>query len=232
MTAGMGQTFDLRTERILAIARPLQVGTADTSAGRCLAMSLELANRVHQKTGRYLPLVRWRVKGDPQYCEHWAVLLDEAHVIDLTRMQVDGQRRLVGPTADYPPHYVQRSTYPSSLLLPGFGSSEAKDRPGRLSGRFLWQSARRILGYDLRLAVETKSPAKLINTISTAVSFAAWLLLRNARLVLERRYEHLTQRAKGHTAFVDKHLPLAQNAAVLNHTNKAKAPSRQRHQAH
>ena len=168
MHLAVAPSFSCR--QIVALAQTLNVTHAEAAAGRCLALSLELASEALREHGLQLELVTWRVRGDPTYADHWAVQLDDDHVVDLTRVQVDGSTRLVSPLDDYPRHYVRRRVYPARLLLGAYGEPGAADG-ALLSPRFMWGCRMRLLRFDFGRAVRELNVVGLASALREAVAF-------------------------------------------------------------
>ena len=90
----------------------------EQAQGTCLTMSLELC-MLAEEYGIPVELVMWPVKGDPAFCDHWAVRINPLQVIDLTCIQVDGRlsSNVVFDIADYPANYKAHRTYNIGPLL-------------------------------------------------------------------------------------------------------------------
>jgi hypothetical protein len=153
-------------------------------------------------------LVKWRVKDDPAYVDHWAVLLDADNVVDLTRVQVDGSTKLVCRIGDYPANYVNRRIYPAALLGPAYAARRA---PGaaRLSNAFLWTCGTTLLRHDLSAALrrrEWRGGRAALDEFATFLTCFTFSCLTRA---LERRARRLLGRLRPHaepsarTAFGD-----------------------------
>jgi hypothetical protein len=190
----MGKTIDFNRARLLALARPMRACTLEAAHGRCLVLSLYLAERAQATLGVELELVRWRVRGDPHFRDHWAVWVNEQTVIDLTRVQVDGQTQLAGPAGAYPQNYVDMRRYPARLLLIDL-HSEVHARPsGVLPCMHLRGFARRILMHDLRVAWAQRRFMAGWSAVRAWHQFNLWLTLREIRRSLQKRAQRLTQR--------------------------------------
>jgi hypothetical protein len=66
------------------------------------------------------------VRGDPDFLEHWAVVLCKDQVVDLTRLQVDGRGGVVFALHDYPSNFVRRRVYPAHLFSPAYEAQRAQ----------------------------------------------------------------------------------------------------------
>ena len=184
----------LVSARLIPLARPLQIKRARAASGRCLSASLDLALVARERLKFELELVCWDVHDDPKFSEHWAVWLGGDLVLDLTRVQVDGSRQLVGSTSDYPANFMHPRRYPAALLLPAYEvHGAAADR--RLPTEFTRLRARALLGFDLARAWREHDPAAAVAALGRALRFARWgafdatrrLLDRRRRLLLDRR---------------------------------------------
>src|SRR3954468_24819578 len=71
-------------------------GNAVQSRGLCLHASVEFCREARRRgMGRELFLVRWLVRGDLDFLEHWAVASKNGRILDMTAAQVDGDPRPV-----------------------------------------------------------------------------------------------------------------------------------------
>ncbi len=126
------------------------IHSLDLSKGLCLHASVALARRaVAQGQGGEVRFVRWRVRGDPAFREHWAVALDETRVLDLTSVQVDGSVRVLRQVAAYPPEYTACRFYPPQLVLDALPSS-LTDGPDRYPRRVIWRLQGQVALFDIR----------------------------------------------------------------------------------
>lgn len=75
-------------------ARELRAPARPEVAGRCLAASLAFC-RAARRHGVETRLVVWSVAGDREFLDHWAVMLANGLIVDLTRAQVDGRSDIV-----------------------------------------------------------------------------------------------------------------------------------------
>jgi hypothetical protein len=190
------------------LARKFQILSADEAAGRCLSVSLEFALAAERQLGVDPQLVKWRVKDDPAYVDHWAVLLDSDNVIDLTRVQVDGSTKMICPIGDYPANYVNRRVYPTSLLGPAYLSRRA---PGaaRLSNTFLWSCGTRLLRHDLAAALRGRDLRGARAALDEFATFLTCFAISSLTRTLETRASRLLGRLSRHaepsarTAFGD-----------------------------
>ncbi len=173
-----------RWRRLMRAAAALRARNLADASGSCLAISLDFC-RVACRQGVSADLVVWSVAGDKHYRDHWAVLLGQGLVIDLTRLQVDGSREMLHALDSYPSHYKRPRSYPAALLLPSCEApSGAPAGPLRLG---VHQTLRRLmLLHDLSRA---RSLSDLCRVGHSALSWAKSALVC-AVLDLARRMEH------------------------------------------
>jgi len=190
------------------LARKFQILAADQAAGRCLSVSLEFALAARRQLGAEVQLVKWRVRDDPAYLDHWAVLLDNDTVVDLTHVQVDGSTKLVCRVTDYPSNYVNRCVYPAALLSAAYAARQAP-HAARLSDGFLWTCGTRLLGHDLRASLRSLHGGRAVAALREFATFLACFAFGVLTRALERRASRLLGRLRPHadvsarTAFGD-----------------------------
>lgn len=149
---------------ILQLGRRHQIRRRSDAAGRCLVASLEFVRLVRQRFGVELDLVRWDVVDDPEFVDHWAVSLGASRVIDLTRVQVDGDRRIQSDIDDYPPNLRAPTVYPSAPLL-GLYRRIGPTAGDRLPGRFMLSCAVKLFAHDLARAWRGRSAHLLLRAL-------------------------------------------------------------------
>ena len=192
MSAGVRRARQ-RTRRVLRLAGALRAPTRGAALGRCLALSLELCRRARAE-GIELRLVLWNVAGDPQYCDHWAVLTDDATVVDPTRVQVDGNTRLTFGMRDYPAHYTRPRVYPAGGLLSLYEASRAHAR-GQLPAALLLRARWWLLRHDVAEAVQCRSLVRIGLSAVSMVKFCALQSIQAWQQILRQRHEALRARA-------------------------------------
>lgn len=191
-----------------SLARKFQIASADEAAGRCLSVSLEFALAARRLLDADVRLVKWRVKNDPAYLDHWAVLLDDDNVVDLTRVQVDGSTKLVCRIADYPANYVNRCVYPASLLAPAYMARRAPNA-ARLSNTFMWTCGTTLLRHDLAAALRRRDLRAVRAAVDEFTTFLVCLGFSSLTRALAKRASRLLGRLHPHaepsarTAFGD-----------------------------
>jgi hypothetical protein len=197
----MTETSDsVRRQTLVRLAKRLQITDRQAAAGVCLSLSMELALWVRARCGADVRLVRWRVVGDPQYLDHWAVEFDADRVVDLTRVQVDGSRALICPVDGYPLNYTHRSSYPVSLFEDAYAASGGSSNE-RLADRFLWRCGVRRFGADLGAAYHGFDLRGLLAALGEFARFVEHFAVGMLTRALARRAHELLRRASVHTEF-------------------------------
>ena len=88
------------------------------SSGLCFHAALtlgQLARRLGLE--EKVAFVRWRVRRDVNFLEHWALVLDSGTVLDMTAVQVDGNPHPLRRVDSYPANYVRPRQYPAAIVL-------------------------------------------------------------------------------------------------------------------
>lgn len=189
----MATVHDLSRRKLIALAQSFEISRADEAAGRCLSVSLDFALAVRERFGKEVDLVKWRVVGDPSFVDHWAVRLDDDTVIDLSHVQVDGRRRLVGPVTDYPVSYQAPRDYPSAMLLDAYAAT-LTTREVRLTNQFLWTCGTRLLAHDLARAWGGRDAVLALSVLRELQTFLACFTYGWLARALERRITTLVAR--------------------------------------
>ncbi len=178
---------------MLQAATALRAQTVEQAFGRCLELSLNLA-RAAAASGIEVELVLWSVTGDPHFLDHWAVRLDGHHVIDPTRVQVDGRTALLHAACDYPPNYVRMRRYPASLLLPLYANRPTGGN-GKLSQSFLWALRWRLFRYDIGRGPAFHSFQRVTHALLSTLKFCLYDLARRRNRLESRRNALVASRA-------------------------------------
>lgn len=151
--------------RFLRKAREMRMVDVALASGRCLALTLALCDFA-KRAGIRTELVVWHVKGDPDFCDHWALGIGDSCVIDLTRVQVDGQHDLVWNLSDYPSHFLNPRCYPDDLIQGdecGSGTLDALESTElRLNALFCTSLRRSMLRHDLSASLAQLSVMGLL----------------------------------------------------------------------
>lgn len=226
----MVKPTDIRKARILALARSLHATQVADAEGRCLALSLELAANARDQLGLDLQLVKWRVQGDPKYLDHWAVMLSDSEVLDLTRVQVDGRTSLLAPLDGYPMNYVERRHYRASVVLGGTPRPPAASH-GRIHPRLLWSCAHRMMKHDLRKAWQDRCGRSTVAALRYGLSFTLWLSMREITLRMEQRAAQLSARLRAGPEFPTRSAK-AKDATPTSAAAQTGAPTHGRQRRH
>jgi len=125
------------------------------AAGHCLSVSLDFALAARQFYGFDTRLIRWSVIDDRNYADHWAVLLDDEWVLDMTHVQVDGNTALMARIDSYPCNFRNARIYPCDLLTGAYVESQAQDAE-RFTSRFLWYCGSRLFRHDMHAALHAR----------------------------------------------------------------------------
>jgi hypothetical protein len=186
-----GQPFDSHHIRktLIAAAEHQRIRSPDAAAGMCLTASVEFALAASKLVS--LQLVRWRVVQDPAYCEHWALLLNEDEVLDLTHVQVDGDDWPVHALRTYPTHYRDPRLYPCELLTELFAQGGTA-----VHWHTLARARLRIHGFDIRQARWPQKPVELVRAGGGLLRYA---LVTTCLALLQRllaRHTYLQQTSR------------------------------------
>jgi hypothetical protein len=106
--------------------------------------------------------VRWRVCRDLNFLEHWALVLDNARVLDMTAIQVDGNPDPLRRLAGYPENYVRPRQYPVSIVM-NVMDRHVPEPDRHFSRRLLWGLHLRLFRHDIGNAFRERSPLALID---------------------------------------------------------------------
>lgn len=174
---------------LLRLAARHRLRSVVHARGRCFSVSLDLALDAH-KRGLAVTLLRWRVVGEDDFVDHWAVRFDDAQALDLSSVQFDPAGRLLQPIGLYPEQFVERREYPASLFLPTY-ACVALHRRGRLPLSFLSAVCTAMWRHDLGSALRRGA---LLHAAGVCLRYAARRLvlgIERWRRSLERRERRL-----------------------------------------
>lgn len=172
---------------LVGFARRHSLRSVREARGRCLHATLVLGQEARRlKLLDRVRFVRWKVRNDPHYLEHWAMLTDDDEVLDLTDVQVDGTRRVQRQLGDYPTDFGAPSIYPPEPLLDIYAEVCGQAQGERFSRTQLWKLQRQVLALDARAGLERASPRALLRV---AAGLAALALRLTRDLWLERLRE-------------------------------------------
>ena len=139
-----------RQQALLHLAKNFHLTSYREAVGCCFAAALGLAQAARAQ-GIAVELLRWQVDGDRDFCDHWGVACGDDMVIDLTRVQVDGNTALLHPVSAYPRHYRNLRRYPARLLFPSF-ERLCNHKQERMPFAFMWQSGLALARHDMKSA--------------------------------------------------------------------------------
>jgi hypothetical protein len=180
----------LRDDRLDLLARYAATHRHDNAVaarGRCLHATLTLGREAARLgLAERVAVVRWRVRDDADFLEHWALSLENGRVLDMTAVQVDGHPRPLREIDGYPANYVQARRYPLGLVLGGLPPADPPD--GRYPLRALWRLHRRLYRFDARRAIRARSARSLFEA---AVQLGRVALTLTAGSLLERAIRRL-----------------------------------------
>lgn len=126
------------------------------------------------------------LRDDTFYVDHWAVRLDSHHVIDPTRVQVDGKRQLVSLVDHYPDNYADRRSYPATLHLVGAAAAlETTDR--RLPSFFRWGCGIRCFRHDAGKAIRSHAWRSTATSVVELARFVVSFTISTLTDALEKR---------------------------------------------
>jgi hypothetical protein len=161
--------FSTELQHLLQMAMRFHFDEAREAHGRCFAATLELAALAERKNIT-VELVRWQVQEDHDFCDHWAVVYGRNTVIDLTRVQVDGNAGLVHSIASYPANYCRPRFYPSEVLLPQFRRL-GELQLNRLPLWFMWESGLALTRHDIATAFKARRWGGLLLSLADTLKF-------------------------------------------------------------
>ena len=165
----------------LAIAN--RYDTLVNSRGLCLHASVEFGREARRLgIDSRLFFVRWRVRNDLNYLEHWAVATENGRVLDLTAVQVDGDPRPLRRVEEYPVNYVRPRLYPASVVLDAM-TGHVLTADHHYLRRQVWRLHLQLFRHDAAEAVWSASPRALYEAIA-AISRCCFSL--SAGYLLER----------------------------------------------
>lgn len=149
--------------------------SAAQSRGLCFHASIELAREARRLglEGR-AAFVRWRVRRDLDFLEHWALALESGLVLDMTAAQVDGDSRPLRRIDEYPANYDAPRHYPVAVVLDAV--SERTPTPNaHYSRSLLWTMHLGLFRHDARAAAIARSPRALVDAVA-AIAHCAFTL--------------------------------------------------------
>jgi hypothetical protein len=145
------------------------------AAGRCFWSAMRFA-WIAADHGHQVQVIRWRISADPDFNDHWAIVLHGQQIIDHTRAQVDGQTGIFWRTADYPANYFAARRYPAALLLPDFKRQQHKS-DGQFPHAYMITVKVRLNTFDAGRYPAPPIPTHGWGLLILAASLLAWRLL-------------------------------------------------------
>ncbi len=133
--------------------------------------------------------VRWRVRRDVNFLEHWAIVLDNTKVLDMTAIQVDGNPDPLRSLGSYPENYVRPRQYPVAIVL-NVMERHVPEPDRHYSRRLLWSLHRCLFRHDAGKAYRNHLPLALIDAITELVRRGVTLC---TGYLLERAIERLSR---------------------------------------
>ncbi len=155
--------FQLGELKRYAIAQHYR--SVSESSGLCLHAALTLgqaACRMGLEGG--VAFVRWRVHGDLDFLEHWALVLEGGTVLDMTAVQVDGNPDPLRRLDSYPANYARPRQYPVGVVLEVM-EPPLREAERQFSRRLLWRLHARLFRYDAAKALRERSAWALLGAI-------------------------------------------------------------------
>ncbi len=170
--------------QLLLFARQHRLATREESLGRCLHATVLLA-----RESRLLDLdaptyfLRWIVKDDPDFREHWALSWRPGLALDMAAAQVDGDAQPLRPIASYPPNYVALGRYPVEPILACL-SGPPHGIGSRYGARQMLCLHRCLMGIELRRARRATSLAAATRAVLRFAQ-AAYVLARLTQVLMK-----------------------------------------------
>ncbi|MET3109403.1 hypothetical protein AAKU58_004255 [Oxalobacteraceae bacterium GrIS 1.18] len=108
----------LVVDHLIKAARRLRATSVKEASGTCLTASLEFC-LIAKEHDFPVELVMWHVSNDRDFCDHWAVRINQPEVVDLTYIQVSNKAssEVVFELTDYPVNYSTPRFYKTAPLL-------------------------------------------------------------------------------------------------------------------
>jgi hypothetical protein len=143
--------------------------SASEAGGWCFQATLTLGQEARRLgLEGQVSFVRWRVRSDLNFLEHWALVLDDGRVLDMTAVQVDGNPDPLRRLASYPANYVRPRQYPTALVL-AVMECQVPESYRHFSRWLIWQLHRRLFRHDVAKALRERSPLDLIDAAAELV---------------------------------------------------------------
>ena len=165
------------------------------AGGKCFAVSLSLALAAHAG-GLEVKLLRWTVKNDSDYADHWAVQLPNGWILDATSAQFDRDASLLRRLHEYPDNFVDRCEFPviKFIDIAAAGDSEPAER---LPAAVMYRCLSIRIGYRFRQSVQPFNFYGLCGAVRETSVSLFYLTLQTTNRALQRRLEKLRTRLAG-----------------------------------
>lgn len=170
--------------------------TLSLAQGTCLHATIELAaEALRLGLGNEASVVRWRVREDPAFLEHWALSLGNGVVPDTTAVQVDGNQEPLRRLDQYPANYRSPRHYPIEAMSEFIDSSSLRT-DHRYPPSLIWNLHCRLFRLDARKAVLSAAPCALLEASMAILRCSFGLLLVYLSERASARAESLTRRIR------------------------------------
>lgn len=166
----------------------------ETAAGLCMHVSFQLSRQAEiLGLADKIRFVRWRIKGDPQFFEHWAIMLDDKTILDMSAVQFDSSMKCIRSINDYPKHFGSPKTYSHAELAILINNIKFKPEL-RYSIKFLLSLHAKLILIDLKKSLNEKNQIRLIHTLSSCTKEAVAISAHCLKRKLTRRKSTLMRR--------------------------------------
>ena len=177
--------------KLIKHGQRMRVTTLKKARGTCLTMSLEFCV-LAKKYNIPAKLVMWRVKNDPAFVDHWAVLINPHQVVDLTRIQVDEKihASIIFDISNYPKNFSEPRFYSTSALLDEY--LRFKNNHDKKLPAILVKNLRNLmLKQDLDDANHFENFKGIVPTIISYLKFRVTFWLAQLQEKLQKRRDEL-----------------------------------------
>ena len=183
-------------KHLLRAADRFAVRSVEKAGGTCLSSSIEFIHSLEEPTK--LHLVRWKVRGDSDFCEHWAVGISKHEVIDITRVQVDGKTHVLHTIDSYPSNYSQLKRYPVSVVLQQANQSSSQHSRGTVAHYAQIKFRFNLFRSELANESVYKKLKIMIQGLFSGFRYTWWLLISRLMSRIKARRDLLLDRLIHH----------------------------------
>ena len=185
------QKLAVNFNRLIKHGQRMRATSLEKARGTCLTMSLEFCV-LAKKHNIPVKLVMWRVKNDPTFADHWAVLINPKQVVDLTRIQVDEKTHanIIFDISNYPKNFSEPRFYSTSALLDEYLRFKNK-RDKKLPAILVKNLRDLMLIQDLDDANHFKNFKGIVPTIISYLKFRLTFWLSQFEEKLQKRRDEL-----------------------------------------